>query len=100
MSGIRILLNDSRGIYIPQSFADYYAEDWSNINSKDLEIISNGPENDFYWDAWNDITSSAEHVDENGNVWNLYQDGDLFAICYDLMDDEEYYNFFGEERAA
>ena len=52
MSGIRILLNDSRGIYIPQSFVDYYAEDWSNINSKDLEIISNGPENDYYWDAW------------------------------------------------
>ena len=35
---------------------------------------------------------------ENGNAWHLYQDGDLWAYCPELMSNEEYKDFFGEEK--
>ena len=30
---------------------------------------------------------------ENGNVWRLYQDGDLWALCFELMTAKEKENF-------
>lgn len=34
----------------------------------------------------------------DGHEWFLYQDGDLWAVCPELLTDEEYENFFGESR--
>jgi hypothetical protein len=98
MSGIQILASDSYGIYVPQKFASNY--NWSGINVEDLDIIEQGPtpENEWYWEAWSNVLNDAFHKDKEGNTWRLYQDGDLFAYCEDLMDDEEYYNLFGEKR--
>lgn len=55
-----------------------------------------GPEADGYWDAWETVLSTAQYV-EGLHVWRLYQDGDLWAICYDLMTDEEKHNFGVED---
>lgn len=64
-----------------------------------FRTVIGGPENcEWYWESWNNILDNAEYVDESGNIWRLYQDGDLFAICEDLMSDADYENFFGEER--
>ena len=41
---------------------------------------------------------NAFFIDKNGNKWFLYQDGDLFAVCNELLTDEEYAEFYGEER--
>lgn len=98
MSGIEILIGDHQGIYIPQQFAGW--QGWSNIRKEDIEVLLEGPDHDWYWDAWNDVLNDATYTDANGNVWHLYQDGDLFAFCEELMTDEEYENFFGEARYA
>jgi hypothetical protein len=99
MSGIELLLNDSRGVYIPRDFAMYF-ENMDGIESEDIDILKAGPdESDWYWETWDSVLSNASYKDEKGNVWRLYQDGDLFAYCEELMDDEEYYNFFGEPRS-
>ena len=100
MSGINIVVNETAGVYIPQFFVDYCKEGWLDIRSEDIEIIAAGPEHEWYWEAWNDVMQSANYIDPYGNKWHLYKDGDLFAICEELMTEEEYYNFFGEERAA
>lgn len=100
MSGIDILLNDSRGVYIPQNFAESFnMEDWG-VSDEDRDILLAGPDsdNEYYWDAWDDVLSNASYTDKNGNIWYLYQDGDLFAYCDHLMTDEEYEGFFGEPR--
>lgn len=98
MSGIEILLGDNRGIYIPQNFADGF-DGWSGINIEDLEILEKGPEEECYWEAWDCVLRDAFYVDKEGHNWRLYQDGDLFAICDELMTNEEYKDFFGEERS-
>ena len=98
MSGIEILLSDNRGVYIPRDFALYF-EDMDGVRAEDMEILKAGPDHEGYWDAWDSITSDASFTDEKGNVWRLYQDGDLFAYCEPLMTDEEYYGFFGEHRS-
>ena len=98
MSGIEILISDSWGVYIPKHFAENFIL-WDGVSDSDREILESGPENELYWEAWDSITSDATFTDENGNVWRLSQDGDLWAYCEELMTDEEYYNFFGEHRS-
>lgn len=99
MSGIHILLSDSHGIYLPQGFVEKFdMSDWHGVSAEDHEILSAGPEHEFYWDAWENILNTASHIDEDGMQWKLWQDGDLFAICEDRMTAEEYKNFFGEEK--
>jgi hypothetical protein len=100
MSGIEILLSDHNGVYIPQIFAENYASGWEAMSEWDLNVLKTGPdpENDSYWDVWSWCTDNLVHTDKQGNKWRLWQDGDLFAICDEIMSDEEYKDFFGEER--
>ena len=96
MSGIEILLNDHRGIYIPRDFVNYFDE-W-NISKENIECLKKGPnpDNDHYWDTWSDVLNEAYFIDKNGNRWQLYQDGDLFTYCESLMTDDEKKDLFGE----
>ena len=100
MSGVEILLNDSRGVYIPQNFAENFnMKDWGVIDEeRDVLLAGPSPENESYWDVWHDVLSNSSYKDKNDNIWYLTQDGDLFAYCDPLMTDEEYENFFGEPR--
>ena len=96
MSGIQLLLSDSRGIYIPRDFIECFDLNQWNIDSKYIERLSS-PDNDFYWDNWELVLNNAKHIDNGGNVWTLWQDGDLWAICPDLMTEEEMLNFGFED---
>ena len=93
MSGIEILVGDNRGQYIPQFFAEYCSDKWDGIHPDDMQVLLDGPDNEWYWETWDSVHTTAKHVDKNGNTWYLYQDGDLFAICEELMTDEERENF-------
>ena len=97
MSGIQLLLSDSRGIYIPQNFYQDFLnfKTWGLLKS-DFKALRN-PENESYWDNWELVLNNAKHTDKQGNVWTLWQDGDLWAICPDLMTDEEKQNFGFED---
>jgi len=94
MSGIQILVSDHHGIYIPQVFAEQFQ--FSGIDVNDINLVSKGPDHEWYWEAWESIINDAFQIDKNGNTWKLYQDGDLFAYCEELMSDEEKKNLFGE----
>lgn len=98
MSGLELLVSDNRGVYIPQTFAENFdLSVWKNIDPKDIETLKEGPDAEWYWEAWESVLNSASYV-KNGQAWFLYQDGDLWAYNPDLMTDEEYKDFFGEER--
>jgi hypothetical protein len=45
------------------------------------------------WERGTDVLSNASYTDDKGNVFTLYQDGDLWAICFDKMTDGEKENF-------
>lgn len=98
MKAIEHLLSDARGVYIPRDFVDSFSADEWDLNPYSWAFIScmTGPDTDDYWQAWEQILNTAEYH-QNGHVWRLHQDGDLWAICYELMTDEEKQNFGFEE---
>ena len=98
MQAINLLVSDANGIYVPQVFAtNYDLSLWSNIDPEDLTTIEEGPDHEYYWEAWNNILNSATYL-LGGDQYHLHNDGDLWAICYDKVSDEEYEEFFGEAR--
>ena len=93
MENINLLLDSARGQYIPRDFIDGFdltkfsgIPDWTVKKCQD-------PDNDSYWEAWETILNNAEYKHSDGRIFTLYQDGDLWLICYDNMSDEEKQNF-------
>lgn len=74
-----LLIDGAAGIYVPRNFYENF--DFANwgLRLSDYSDLSD-PENQHYWDAWADVLDNAKHVDEDGTVWMLEQDGDLFAV--------------------
>ena len=90
MNAIEILLSDARGIYIPRDFVtDFDLKAWGISGHPDDIAACSDPENEWYWEAWASILDSASFVATNGDVYTLYQDGDLLAVCYERMTEEE-----------
>ena len=93
---IILLLSDARGIYIPRDFAqdfDFDADGWQGVSAEDRAILSD-PENDWYWETWDKVLGNAYYIDEvSGWVYHLHQDGDLWALCFPQLTDEEKRNF-------
>lgn len=92
--GCQLLLSDVRGIYIPRDFAEGFDLNAWHIDF-DVSALSD-PEGEFYWDTWKRVVSSAFLFDAEGNRFTLWQDGDLWAICPELMTELEKFYFFGE----
>ena len=96
MNGLQLLLSDARGVYIPRDFVDNFDLDKWHVDNKYTYLLSS-PDNEFYWDYWDVLLCVAYFVDELGNKWILLQDGDLWAVCYELLTDEERVNFGFDE---
>jgi hypothetical protein len=88
---IEILASDLRGIYCPlhvvQSFDIVPREDCGEQAiaslSEAIEIVSEGPGGESYWDAWDEICQNGElRAVINGvhRSWRIYQDGGVFAV--------------------
>ncbi len=96
MENVILLLNCARGIYIPRNFVESvnFGEDgWQGVSDEDREILSD-PENEGYWETWDSVLGNAHYTDPvSGKVFHLHHDGDLWAVCYDSMTDEEKLNF-------
>ena len=87
LSNIEFLLSDARGIFIPRDFyQDFDLNKW-NLEPSELKAL-NDPENDNYWDVWERVLNTA-YYEVDGKKYELYQDGDLLAIAYDHLTDEE-----------
>lgn len=91
-----LLLNSARGIYIPRDFAqdfNFEEDGWQGVSQEDREFLSD-PENDWYRETWDSVLDNAHYIHkESGKVYHLHQDGDLWAVCFDNMTDEEKRNF-------
>ena len=95
-----LMMSDAYGVYIPQNTMNDLTEQWQGINDEDRAICLAGTDHEQYWDAWFNILDSAFYIDDSGNKYTLHQDGDLWAICPELMTNEEYKNFFDEIKPA
>ena len=100
-----LILSSDRGIYIPRDFLtnDYeevdmeYCAAWGlTEENKEHWIDAINPDSEYYWDAWEWVLDNAVWR-EDGSVFKLYHDGDLWALCYERMTDEEKKNFGFDE---
>ena len=91
-NAVVLLLSDTRGVYIPQNFTECCDMDEWHVSEKDVEYLSN-IDNSWYWEAWNDVLEQAYYIDAEGNKFTLYQDGDLWAICFERMTKDEKESF-------
>lgn len=92
IQAIELLLSDARGIYIPRDFTQIC--DLKAWHIKGVKRALSKPENENYWDTWQHVLDNA-YFTKDGYTWRLYQDGDLFAICDELMTDNEKLEFYG-----
>ena len=93
LPAISLLVDGCHGTYVPQRFINNFDLSlWQGISEENKNILSEGQDNEGYWEAWNEVINNAT-FSQDGNVWHLSQDGDLWAICYELMTDEEKHNF-------
>lgn len=88
MSDRVCLVDSAYGVYVPQVFAENYdLSDWG-ISAEDAAILLSGPDHRWYWETWDMVLCDAHCTDENGRVWRLEQDGDLFAWADDEEEEE------------
>lgn len=75
-----ILIADNHlGVYAPQFIAESGLLEAGGINKSDVCVLTNGPEDEFYWEVWDVVfnefkTSKGEilWVTENGDVFLAY----------------------------
>jgi hypothetical protein len=71
-SGDVLLLDGTRGMYIPQDFVPQAAA-WTGIDPEDLEILEDGPEGEWYWESWENVMRDAVR-EKDGRTWHLEED--------------------------
>lgn len=98
MENIVCLFSSAHGVYVPQAFVKGYMPEKWGIEESDVEILLAGPEHADYWDTWDTVLNRAQYTSDDGRKYHLHLDGDLFAIAYDALTDDEYREFFGEDR--
>ena len=88
----QLLLGDSHGIYIPKLWSlgvsEDDCEDYS-VSWEDVKLCQSGPDEELYWEAWQNVCDSASW-EENGSMWRLLQNGDLWAVREDVEIPEEW----------
>lgn len=86
-------LSDARGQYIPRDFANSFsdhAKHVSGVSNEDWAILEAGPDHELYWDTWTlSVLDGAVVTDENGNKYQVYQDGDCWLIPHGMEWDDE-----------
>lgn len=89
-----LLVDSHHGQYVPQVFAEIARRDLfgETISAEDWTILSAGPEHEHYWDSWDSVLNSAE-TDDGVSLW---QDGDLWAVNWSLIGDQEQIAEIGE----
>ena len=94
LDAVILMVSDHHGQYVPQQFLRYIegVAGWKNIKDEDRSILETGPEHEQYWDAWDKVLDQAQFLADNGDVYTLWQDGDLWAYCFERMTDEEKHN--------
>jgi len=76
--------SDSRGIFIPQFFAE--SANWDQFegwNEGQRDVLLSGPDNESYWDVWHEVLDNVTTT--CGGV--LHQDGDLWIVWPQLAID-------------
>ena len=90
---MELYANDSRGVYIPQYFAESVKRECvQGVSEETWKELEAGPYSEHYWDAWTEVLDNATVTDpQTGRTGYLYQNGDLWIIYHDEEVPEEFF---------
>lgn len=84
LENAHLYASDSRGVYIPQHFAEsVYRDKCVGVSDEDYAILEAGPDHEWYWDTWDTVINNAELTGDDGVKYYLWQDGDLWLVPKD-----------------
>ena len=76
-------LSDARGQYIPRDFATSFsdrAKHVTGVSATGWAILEAGPDHGDYYEAWCDVLQYARITNDDGVVFTVHQDGDVWLI--------------------
>ena len=91
MKNIKCVVDGRHGVFVPQWFAQTVNRELlSGVTAETLDYLAKEEslEDDGFWDAWDSVLNNAR-ITHNGKIYHLHQDGDLFAIDWDNLTDDE-----------
>ena len=91
MGNIECIVDGSHGVFVPKVFAQTINRELlSGVSGETLDYLAKEEslEDDGFWDAWDSVLNNAR-ITHNGKIYHLHQDGDLFAIDWDNLAEDE-----------
>lgn len=101
MQNIECIVNSAHGVFVPMVFAQTVNRGLlSGVSAETLDYLAKEESADDvdFWDVWDNVLNSAR-ITHNGKIYHLHQDGDLFAIDWDNLTNDEKYNFGFDDYA-
>ena len=91
MQNVECIVNGAHGVYVPRVFAQTVNRGaMSGVSVETLEYLAKDEsvEDDWFWEEWDSVLNNAR-ITHNGKIYHLHQDGDLFAIDWDNLAEDE-----------
>ena len=95
MQNVECIVDGAHGVYVPRVFAQTVNRAiLSGVAAETLDYLAKveSVEDDWFWEEWDSVLNNAR-ITHNGKIYHLHQDGDLFAIDWDNLTDEEMVSF-------
>lgn len=85
---MELLCDNHHGQYIPQIMVARLVDaGWKGITKEQIDDLNAGPDDcEWYWDSWDMVLNNAQYIDDEGETWFLWQDGDLWAMTAEEME--------------
>ena len=91
MENVKCIVDGTNGVFVPMVFAQTVNRALlSGVDAETLDYLAKeeSVEDVDFWDAWDSVLNNAR-ITHNGKIYHLHQDGDLFAIDWDNLTEEE-----------
>ena len=95
MQNVECIIDGQHGVYVPMVFAQTVNRALlSGVAAETLDYLAKEESvgDDGFWEEWDSVLNNAR-ITHNGKIYHLQQDGDLFAIAWDNLTDEEMVSF-------
>ena len=91
MQNIECIVDSRHGVFVPMVFAQTVNRSLlSGVSGETLDYLAKeeSVEDVDFWDVWDSVLNNAR-ITHNGKIYHLHQDGDLFAIDWDNLTEDE-----------
>ena len=91
MKNMECIVDGRHGVFVPMVFAQTVNRALlSGVAVETLDYLAKeeSVEDDGFWDAWDSVLNNAR-ISDNGKIYHLHQDSDLFIIDWDNLTEDE-----------